>query len=126
MNDKTRIVDEHFWITATTLAVNGYLISTDISLQYITLVKYVSTIISLYAIFLIIHRSAAHADKIQMPEAISKLSERDKTFIHKGKETWIHIKLVPKHLLFIIFEFSGALFYLLLVSVSCIAVWLAK
>jgi hypothetical protein len=126
MGDKEKIVDEHFWFTATTLAVNGYLIATNTPPQYNALTKITSTLISLYAIFLIIHRSAALADKIQMPESIRRIPERDKSFIHKGKETWVHIKLVPKHLVFVIFEFSGAFFYLLLVLVSCVAVWLIK
>jgi len=124
MGDKDKIVDEHFWFTATTLAVNGYLLSSDIISKYNLSAKIISSFISLYAIFLIIHRSAAHADKIHMPESLKNIPESEKTFIHKGKETWIHFKLIPEHILFVIFEFSGTLFYLILVLFSCIAVWI--
>lgn len=124
MADKDKIVDEHFWFTATTLAVNAFLISTNTIQRYAISLKAISTVISLFAIFLIVHRSAAHADKIRMPRGLKRIPERSKTSIHKAKETWVFLKLFPKHLLFVICEFSGALFYLILVLGSCIAVWL--
>ena len=126
MSDKSRILDEHFWFTATTLAVNISLFTTNNLNQHIILTKIASTIVSLYATFLIIHRSAAHADKIRMPESLQRIPEANKTFIHKAMETWVHFKLVPKHFLFVIFEFSGSLFYIILLVLSCIAVWLRK
>jgi hypothetical protein len=64
-DEKKTIVDEHFWFTLTTMGVNGFLISINPNTINPTLVKIASLIISLYAAFLIIHRSAAHAGKLE-------------------------------------------------------------
>ncbi len=124
MSGKNTVIDEHFWFTATTLAVNGFIISTKFNPPQMAFITIFSTLISCYAIFLIVHRSAADADKIDLPEDLRKLPESKKTFIDKGRETWYHLKIFPKHFLFVVFEFSGALFYVFLVFASCVAVWI--
>lgn len=117
------IVEEHFWFTATVLAVNGFIISTESDLIQTLFAPIFSTFISCYAIFLVVHRSSAHADKIKLPDNLAKLPESQKTFLDKGRETLCHLKIFPRHFLFVVFEFSGALFYTVLIISSCIAVW---
>jgi hypothetical protein len=126
MPGKDKIVDEHFWITATTLGVNGFIISSNCNCFAPPLLRAVSIVISLYAGFLIIHRSAAHADKISIPKELASIPEKDKSFLHKGLETIVHVMLIPRHLLFVVFEFSGAFFYLLLVIISCAGVLFSR
>ena len=126
MAGSDRIVDEHFWFTATTVTVNA-LVASAISkpgAPSLTF-KVLSTVISAFAMYLILQRSAAHAGKIKVPQELLILSESDKTFRHKIRETWASMKIVPSHLLFVVGEFSGALFYLVLVGGSCLFVWLA-
>jgi len=123
MGDKDKIVDEHFWITATTLGLNAYLISEKQNLGNSLCTVFFSTIISLYAIFLILHRSEAHADKIKLPPDL-QIPESEKTYKHKLRETCCHFRMLPSQFLFVVCEFSGAFFYMLLVFFSCIGVWL--
>ena len=128
MADKGTIVDEHFWFTATIMAVNGFIISSTAVSPYAVGAKCFSAAITLYAVFLIVHRSAAYSDKLQncYPERLKEMSGNNKTFVTKAWETWCHFKIFPGHLLFVICEFSGALFYLLLAVTSCVAVWIIK
>jgi hypothetical protein len=120
-----QIVSEHFWFTATTLGLNAFLISADPSPSTAWWARACSTAVSAYAVFLIVHRSAAHAGKLAdlYPEDLRALSESQKEFWHKGRETWAHLKIFPRHLLFVVFEFNGALFYVSLVVLSCLGVW---
>jgi len=124
MENRGKIVEEHFWSAATTMAVNAFIMSAHLSPSQVPWAKGVSAIISLYAAFLIGHRSAAHADKLHYPGHLSHIPESDKQPWHKAQETWCHVKLFPRHLLFVICEFSGALFYLILVVISHLGVWL--
>jgi hypothetical protein len=122
---KFKIVDEHFWFTATTLGFNAFIISSNSVHDYHWQIRIISTFISLFALFLIIHRSAAHANKIEgvYPQDIASLPQKDRTWRHKLSETLCHFKVVVKHIPFVICEFSGSLFYCLLVTISCVGVW---
>jgi hypothetical protein len=118
------ILQEHFWFTATTLAVNGFLMSANIECQNWYVLKVISTLISLYAVYLIVERSASAANKVKLPEDLKEPVEKMAT--DKARETWYRLKIVPKHFLFVACELSGAFFYLLLVVASCIGVWLTR
>jgi hypothetical protein len=121
----SNILNEHFWFTATTLAVNAFLISATIQGKYSFAARVaVSTLISVYAAYLIVQRSAGAAGKIRFPEDLMKIPADQKTFRHKSRETWHTLRIVPSHLLFVVCELSGSFFYLLLVLASCVAVWL--
>lgn len=126
MNDPGKTLDEHFWFTATTVGVNAFLMSSAIQPKYGAIVIGLSTVVSVYAIFLIVHRSAIHAGKVKLPQDLKELPESEKTATHKARETWHHMRIVPRHLVFVVCEMSGALFYLILVMTSCIGVWLAR
>ena len=117
----SKIVDEHFWITATTLAFNAFVMGADEKIAQLYRLL-ASMIISIFAIFLVIHRSAAHANKINYPSKIRSLDEKDKSFRHKLVETRVHIKVVIKHIPFVLCELSGALFYILLIVISFLGV----
>ena len=120
------ILQEHFWFTATTLAVNGFLMSANIGCKNWYVVRIISTLISAYAVYLIVERSASAANKIKLPKDLEDKKSDKKTASDKARETWHRFKIVPKHFLFVVCEFSGAFFYLLLVVASCIGVWLTR
>jgi hypothetical protein len=118
------VLKEHFWFTATTLALNAFLLSDTIRGKYSFAARAaVSTLFSLYAAYLIVNRSAAAAGKIKFPRDLEEIPADQKTFKHKFRETWHTLKIVPRHLLFVVCELSGAFFYLLLLLVSCVGVW---
>ena len=117
-SNNSKIVDEHFWFTAITVGFNSFLIEKlDKNDGRVFLV---STIVSFYAVFLVLHRAAAHADKLWYPEFIRNMDERDKRFYHKGLETLCHFLVALKMIPIVVFEFSGALFYILLIVLSYI------
>ena len=126
MAEKGKIIDEHFWFTATTMALNGFIISSAKVKPYITTAKVLSLIVTLYAIFLIVHRAASYAGKLEecYPDKLKELSEDDKTYLKKTWETWCHLKAFPRFLLYVTCEFGSALFFLILVVSSCVAVWI--
>jgi len=125
-NKKNNILQEHFWFTATTLAVNGFLMSDTIWNKHPCTARTVSIIISLYAAYLIIQRSLAAAGKIKFPKKLKDIKPDKKTFLHKACETWYILTKVPGHLPFVVCELSGSFFYLLLVLASCGGVWLIR
>lgn len=118
---RNRIVDQQFWFTATIMTVNGFLISNydKITYSYFTLIWI--SFINFYALFLLIHRSASHAYKITLPAQLSKKPQSERGFADKFKETLFHFKVAFNHIPFIIGEFSGTLFYILLVLTSYFA-----
>ena len=120
------ILQEHFWFTATTLAANGFLMSANIECQNWYVLKVISTLISLYAVYLIVERSASAANKVKLPKDLEKKEPEQKTAKDKARETLYRFKIVPKHFLFVVCEFSGSFFYLLLVVASCIGVLLTR
>jgi hypothetical protein len=123
-DSKNIIVEEHFWFTAITLAFNAFILDKMKDKLDNSLLLTAALIINIYAMFLILHRAAAHADRLKYPKWIEKIKEHDKKFYHKGVETlfhiWISIKMIP----IVIFELSGAFFYLLLVIFSFLGIFL--
>lgn len=119
-NRKT-IITQHFWFTATTMGVNGFLISNYEKITYSHFTLFWITFINLYAMFLIIHRAAYHAGKNKLPAKLTKKPQSQRGFVDKLKETIFHFKIAAQHIPFIIGEFSGTLFYILLVITSYIA-----
>jgi len=119
---KFKIVDEHFWFTAITLAFNSFIISNIINETNNKLVIIAAYAINIYAIFLILHRAAAHADRLKYPKWISQKAENEKKFYHKGFETLIHIWISIKMIPVVIFELSGAFFYILLIIFSFLGI----
>jgi hypothetical protein len=121
---KNRIVDEHFWFTAITLTFNAFAVDKFKDEINSNLIFIASSIISFYAIFLILERAATYSGRIKYPKWLEKIEENKKMFYHKGFETllniWISIKMIPM----VIFEFSGAFFYILLVVFSYLGVLL--
>lgn len=122
---KYKIIDEHFWFTATTIGINGFLITSSVIQNTCISIKIWSTIISTYASFLIFHRSAAHANKFIdcLPETLTKLPQKEWTCKHRAIKTKIELFITIKHVPYVFCAMSGALFYLLLVISSCFAVW---
>ena len=115
------IVQQQFWFSATMLGVNGFLISSK-SIEPYSIYTLISvSFLNLFALFLITTRAASHADKIHYPERITKIPKPQHTYKHNAIETYIRIKASIKHIPFMILEFSGALFYTLLVLISYIA-----
>ena len=119
------VLQEQLWFTATTLAVNGLLMSDTVRHGHLVAARVVSTLISLYAAYLILQRSAGTAGKIKLPEDLERVDPGQRNWRHKARETWCRFKVIPAHFLFVVFEFSGSFFYLLLVLGSCGAVWVA-
>lgn len=115
------IVDQHFWFTATMLGINGWLISSGDKIAFSTFTLIWITFLNGYAMFLIIHRAAYHADKVAYPEKLTNKPQSERNFRDKLSETLINIKITIKHIPFMIAEFSGSLFYTLLVLTSYIA-----
>ena len=121
MPDNTHIPEEQFWFTATTVGVNAFLLSSTVPIPS-WLVAPVSVVMSIYCVFLILHRSAAHAEKLVTPKMCENVNEKDKTWRHKAAETRMHIRTVFRHIPFVVFEASRALFFVMLAVASCIAV----
>ena len=115
------IVDQHFWFTATMLGINGWLTSSSDKIVFSAFTLVWITFLNIYAIFLIIHRAAYHADKVIYPENLSNKPQSEKNVRDKLSETFINVKITLNHIPFVIAEFSGSLFYVLLVLTSYIA-----
>lgn len=115
---RNRIIDQQFWFTATTMGVNGFLISNYDKIIYSHFSLWWISFINFYAIFLIIHRAASHAFKTTLPQKLSRKPQSEKGFFDKFKETLFYFKVAFEHIPFIIGEFSGSLFYILLVLTS--------
>jgi len=114
-----KIIDEHFWFTATTIGFNFVVIDKIIGKVDFNYVFPYILIVNLYAIYLILHRAAAHAQRLA---PVSSKFEGDKTCADKLKETrnnvWSAIKMLP----IVIVEFSGSLFYILLITGSFLGI----
>jgi hypothetical protein len=118
------ILQEHFWFTATALGANAFLMVSDVKLCHWLILPGVSTIISVYAVYLIVERSASAAKKIQYPNNLPE--PEDRTWKHKLIETKCRLKRFVPHIGWIACELSGAFFYFLLVVTSCAGVWIAR
>jgi len=124
LDGKNRIIDEHFWFTAITVAFNSFILEKFSDKLDSPLITTSAIIINSYAIFLILHRAAADSDRLKYPKWIEKMEENRKKFYHKGLESviniWISIKMIPV----VIFELSGAFFYILLILISFLGIFL--
>ncbi|MCK5708527.1 MAG: hypothetical protein KAI43_12835 [Candidatus Aureabacteria bacterium] len=121
INKTSHIVNECFWFTATTIGLNIYFLKEKVLLQQSInplLLLSISTFITLYGIYLIMHRSATHAKKIKIPESVASIKEENKIYTDKLKETLNNLFVVVKHIPFVIMELSGALFFILLIILS--------
>lgn len=119
------VLREQLWFTATTLGVNALLMSDAAQDGHLVAARIASTVISLYAAYLIIQRSAGAAGKIKLPKDLEQVGADQRNWRHKARETWCRFRVIPAHFLWVVFEFSGSFFYLLLVLGSCGAVWTA-
>ncbi len=117
---ENKILEEHFWFTAMTVGFNAFVFEKMHTPGKGALCAV--TIVNLYAVFLILHRAAAHAGKLRYPESIAQMDERKKRFYHKGIETLCHLRTALCIIPTVFFEFGGALFYILLIVVSYLAV----
>jgi hypothetical protein len=102
------------------------------SIAYPGFVKLVSLGISLYAVFLVLQRSADAEGEFKEPiedvpgEASESVVERRTARRErKWRETKRNLDVVWHHIPFVLREASGALFYVLLILVSCVGVLLA-
>jgi hypothetical protein len=114
---KKTIVDEQFWFTATILGVNGFLISVE-SKKNNTIEIFAFSFLSFFAMYLVQNRSAKYARKFDLsPQKRIEESE----ISHRFRITKYEVIESLKHLPYIIFEFSGTLFYLSLILFSYLA-----
>lgn len=113
-DNKKIIVDESFWFTATTLGINGFLVnSSNFHLSSIGLL--LIGLVNVFSIYLLVHRSASYHNKLK---GIGTNTVSDKFKKETLPNLWISIKHVPM----IFAEFSGSLFYILLIVVSFLGV----
>lgn len=125
-DSNSKIVDEHFWFTAITLGFNTFIIDkleTKLDNKWTIFSAFV---INVYAVFLILHRAAAQADRLKYPKWLEEMDENKKRFYHKGLESLIHLWISIKMIPFVICELSGALFYILLILVSFFGIFIVK
>lgn len=124
LNERSNVVDEHFWFTAITLAFNSFIIEKLKDETNNVFIITSAIVVNLYALFLILHRAAEHAGRLKYPKWLEHIPENEKLFYHKALETlinvWLTIKMVP----IIICEFSGAFFYFLLILSSFLAIFM--
>ncbi len=120
-NNHTNIRDEQFWFTATAVGLNGFILSSNIESMPKCFILAASTLVTLYSVFLILHRSAKHADKIVYKTGM-KGFEKDKSWKDKMSETIAHLEAVWRHIPYVVFEFSGSFFFILIVLLSWVAV----
>jgi hypothetical protein len=114
MDDKTHIIDEHFWFTATTLGVNAFLMSSKLAVGRCAILV-ASSVVSLYAIFLVVHRASVHAGIFE--------GVPGEDLIYRWRNTRRKLARFFPGLAYVLVDCSGALFYLLLIVISCCGVW---
>jgi hypothetical protein len=120
-NDSNIILGEQFWFTAAAFGFNAFLLSQELLWVPLPVIGVASTFVTLYAGFLIVLRSARHADQIDYGNESGK-EEKYKGFQQKWRETRIHFKAIWKHLPYVIGEFSGSLFCLFIILLSYVGV----
>lgn len=122
---KERIPDEHFWFTATTLGLNGFLISQADQWQLGVPATLWIGFLNLYALYLVVHRAASFAGKLTAPAELAERAQRDRTYRDKLIETGYNLRTVVRHIPFVVSECSGTLFFILLIITSYCAVLIA-
>ena len=116
---------EQFWFTLTTLGVNGSLIvdaARAASLRWLPVLVF-STLVSLFAAYLVVERSAflVHGSMVppDAPKGIATWKDKEREFHYK-------LPIVKSHLWFVWHEKSGSLFYLLLIVGSWLGSWIFR
>src|SRR5438105_1129165 len=111
-----RVYAEQTWFTATALGINGFLMSSATACANPRELRIASTVVSVLAAFLVVQRSAGQAEKL--PGRVGN-GWRDKL-----RDTWQNFRVVvPGHMLWVVAEFSGAFFYVLVIVGSSLGVW---
>ena len=126
MAETNRVLDEHFWFTATTLGFNAFVISSDQWTNHRNLMIIASSIISFLAIFLIVDRFGVSAQRLRLPDRFKDVPFEKYSLKDVGTFTFCRIKRFFPNLLFAIVECSGSLFYIILVAASWLAVFFRK
>jgi hypothetical protein len=122
--DNRRYVEQTWFATATG-ALNGFLLNGMQSIGSLWLVKPLSLLFSVYAVFLVLQRSADAEGEFKKKEnEIADLPGETRSE-RKWRETKLNLRVVRRHLPFVLRECSGALFYVLLIAISCLAVLFA-
>lgn len=114
MADKSHIIDEHFWFTATTLGVNAFLMSSKLEVGRFAVLA-ASSVVSLFAVFLVVHRASVHAGIFD--------GVPGEDLYHRWRNTRRKFARFFPGLAYVLVDCSGALFYLLLIVISCCGVW---
>ncbi len=73
------VLQEQLWFTATTLGVNVFLTSDAVQHKHFWTARIALTLISLYAAYLILERSAGAAKKIPTPPCLDQIKECQRT-----------------------------------------------
>lgn len=123
VQETTNRLQEHFWVTATTIGVHGFLMSKLAADVDKGIIFWVSTSVWFLAIFRIAELAAARP--VDVPSRTYETKHYD-TLTRKCFETIWNFRLLYKRLGFIVFECKGALFYVFLVSCSLCGAWVAK
>jgi len=124
MSDDTgNKLQAHFWITATTLAVHAFLMSKVAQKQFVTGIVIVGTIVWFLATFLIVEVAASGKDDVPSPIVCGYHS---RPYMRKFLESVWNARLLYKRLWFVLCEFKGAFFYLVLVFCSFLGLWCAS
>jgi hypothetical protein len=126
MSNTNRILDEHFWFTATTLGFNAFVISSDQQERHRHSMIIISGVISALALFLIVDRFAAHAKRQRRPDQFKAIPFEQYSLKDLAMITLYRMKRFFPNLIFAIAECSGSLFYILLVTASWLAVLFGK
>ena len=126
-DDTGNKLQAHFWITATTLAVQAFLMSKAIQTfqipkvakidqtQYVILIVIVGTVIWFLATFSIVEITAS-GEKDVPSSPIRGYDNRP--YMRKFLESIWNVRLFYKRLWFVFCEFKGAFFYVVLVFCS--------
>lgn len=119
------VLKEHFWFTATTVTMNGFLLNGIQAITYGFLVKLLSLIVSAFAAYLVIERAASKEseDKELWPDLKDVPGEKKRD--RKWREAQRKFHAVLLYTPVVVSEASGSLFYLLLIGASCVGVLLA-
>jgi len=113
--DHANIRDEQFWFTAATVAFNTVLIEHNVSQAHRTPVIVAAAVVSLFGAWLVLTRWLHGARR-----APSELHQdwSVATALERLQHTWREFIAVLRSLPFVLFELSGALFYLLLIAIT--------
>jgi hypothetical protein len=114
-DNHANIRDEQFWFTAATVAFNTVLVQHEIAESHRCLVVSASAIISLFGAYLVLTRWIHDAGRAPAgaPADWSVATARQR-FRYTLREFVVVLRSLP----FVLFEVSGALFYVFLIAVT--------